>query len=626
MKNKKKWDSRAYAFVAFLIVFLIQICLNLFIVCMRSLPDEMGAVALAAKWVGYDWNYVLTHPSMYYGSGTSILLYPFFVIIKNPLVLYQCLLGVGAFLHAVPAYIACRIIQKYYIITNKIFNIISIGVLCGFFTPTRATNIDNEPMLIVLCWLCVYLIVVLMHSETKKKKIAMSILLSGILSISYFSHTRAILYGVVLIIVVIIYKVFTKKWLVNIPSFLGIYIVGMLFSSKLIQHIKATLFVSNTLEVVKNTPEEILNSAVGNTQTLFSKVGIHSFIDLFFSNIWVISVFSCGIILYCIWYIVFKVWKSIRKSKKTGKRFNISDKSFVFPALFCILGIFISIIGLCIIWLPNAVAVHSQNANLSRGHFYLRYYGNYFAPLMLFFIINVRKIIEINTDRRNLKSFLYTSGIVAIMAVYSVISFLGMATIRYSHNLDWFYYFAPLSGMLNSWPNTIQTLSYFACATLISLIVLFMLIYMIKYKKRKSALILGVGILIWQYAYGVLKFDKPYSASENYYMSVDTFYDVYHNNKEVFDGIDEIYYFNDIYGPQYIVQFMIPNKKVITDLELIDVEEENLVLTNSVESSIIAELDVEQYVCFQLDENEYIYTNIEKVINLLKNLGYLVVE
>ena len=35
---------------------------------MRSFPDEIGAVALGAKFAGLDWSYVLVHPAYYYGS------------------------------------------------------------------------------------------------------------------------------------------------------------------------------------------------------------------------------------------------------------------------------------------------------------------------------------------------------------------------------------------------------------------------------------------------------------------------------------------------------------------------------------------------------------------------------
>ena len=77
-KSTKEWKTKGIAAASFITVFVIQAGLNTLVPCMRSLPDEMGAVALAAKAAGYHWDYVLTHPSKYYGSGTFPLLYPFF--------------------------------------------------------------------------------------------------------------------------------------------------------------------------------------------------------------------------------------------------------------------------------------------------------------------------------------------------------------------------------------------------------------------------------------------------------------------------------------------------------------------------------------------------------------------
>ena len=71
--HKKNICIKYPAFWAAVIVFMILILFNTYIPVMRSLPDEIGAIAFAAKLVGYDWNYVLTHPEMYYGSWYYLL-------------------------------------------------------------------------------------------------------------------------------------------------------------------------------------------------------------------------------------------------------------------------------------------------------------------------------------------------------------------------------------------------------------------------------------------------------------------------------------------------------------------------------------------------------------------------
>ncbi len=616
-KNRKIIKSRWLGVYAFSIVFLFQVMLNLLIPCMRSLPDEMGAVALAANLSGYDWNFVLTHPPMYYGSGSFVFMLPFFKLIKNPLILYQCLLGVGAFLYAVPAFIACRILQKYFRITENAFLIVGMGVVSALFTPTRATNIDNEPMLVLLCWLMVYLIIVLQDDISNKKRTGISILFAVLLAVSYLSHTRALLYTVVAIIVIAIYWIITKKRLVNIWVFGITYLVSMTVVSFLVKIIKQTLFTSNAEVIVKNTPEEVTANAVNNFQSMFSFTGIRSFLDLFTSNIWVMCVYSSGIIIFVFLLFILKT-KSNIKIRFIAKK-TVPNRDIYFPMLFCCMGILISLLGLCIIWLPNAMAVHLEETNLSRGHFYLRYYGNYFGPLILIFFIYVWNIKDEIVNKIKLIGGI-VPAIISAFAIYCVLSFLGMTTIRYQYSIDWFYYFAPFSGMVNSWPNTIQTLSYFCCATIVSFIFWLLLLKFSISGKYKCIVISLVFFFSWQYIYGVTRFDAPYAKSEDYYQSVDSTYNLYERAPEIFDDTDTLFYYNQTYGPAYIVQFMFPQYKVITDLELLENSEENIILTNELLDNEKVENGDYKYV--QLDDNEYLYLNSKSKQKILKDEGY----
>lgn len=606
----KKLEARKLALCAFFISFLIQICLNLTVPCMRSLPDEMGAVALAADFAGYNWNYVLTHPSMYYGSGTSPLLIPFFLFIDDPKILYQCLLGVGALLRSMPAYISIRIAQKYYGICGSKSLLLMLGILCVFFSPTRATNIDNEPMLILLCWGIVYSIVALQHSE-RRRRIGYSILVALLLTVAQFSHTRALLYSISFIVLICIYKLFTKKMLVHMPGFCITYIIGILISTLIINILKNELFVNRATETVANTPDQVASTVLNNIEIMFSGVGIQSIVDIFLSNIWITFVFGCGIVIFSLFDLIVDTGKKI-KLKMSMLSIKITD--IYFPQMFCIVGFLISLAGLCVLWLPHGVAVHEEASNLSRGHFYLRYYGNFFGPCVLFFIIRLLKKSNWNEK----KIIIIAIITVGISALYTVISYLGITTINYQYNIDWFYYFAPFSGMLNSWPNTIQTLSYFACATLVAVIIL-----VVVYFFRKNINVIIAVLLcafLWQYIYGVSRFDSPYANSENYYQSVNAIYELRKENKQLFENTEKIFYINSVYGPAYIVQFMIPDKEVITDLDLIDLSEDNVIISNEMLSYDLLNDDYE-YV--QLDENEILYVNGNKNKELLIDSGYV---
>ena len=617
-KSTKEWKTKGIAAASFITVFVIQAGLNTLVPCMRSLPDEMGAVALAAKAAGYHWDYVLTHPSKYYGSGTFPLLYPFFIFIKNPLVLYQFLLGVGAFLHAVPAYISCRIVQKYYRFTENQVEIYLLGIACSFFTPTRASNIDNEPMLIMLCWMIVYLVIAL-QNEKKSRSHIYSALLSAVLVISCLSHTRALIYSAAIFIVIVVYWIFTKKILVNLKVFLPVYLCGFTAVNIVIQFLKKILFTYNSGTVVINTPGEVMSSAAVNIRSAFSKVGLQSIIDLLLCNIWIIFVFGFGILLFCAGVVFSDTIRNI-KCLYTGN-LKCVGKDEYFPMLFCVAGILLSLAGVCVIWLPNAMGVHLEETNLSRGHFYLRYYGNYFGPLFLFFIIRIRKAAGTDKGKLIEKTALIIAGIMLIM-VYILNSFLEETSMHIKHSLDWFYYFAPFSGNMDMWPETLQDIAYFICSTLICTNIYVLIIVLSMMKKQRMVLIIVTSALLWQYSYGVVHFDSPYASSENYYQSVNAFYKLSIEETAVLERVSKVFYCNATYGPEYIVQFMLPEYEVITDMSLLDPDCKNIILLSD------ARLEAEQlkggqFSFVQLDKNEFLYLNDQDKVNLLKKKGYV---
>ena len=90
--------------------------------------------------------------------------------------------------------------------------------------------------------------------------------------------------------------------------------------------------------------------------------------------------------------------------------------------------------------------------------------------------------------------------------------------------------------------------------------------------------------------------------------------------QESFEKYDEIYYYSPTYGPAYIVQFMFPQKQVITELELLNNEENNVILSDT--NLSLDDLGSNSYKCFQLDENEYLYSNDISLIKKLDSEGY----
>lgn len=610
--DDKIHDVRWPALLAALITFIVLICFNLLVPVMRSLPDEMGAVALAANLAGYDWSYVLTHPEMYYGSGTFFLTYPFFIFIKDPLILYQCLLGVAAFLHALTAYIACRILTKFYRNEFNNYTVVGLGVICALITPTRTSNIDNEPMLVLICWCIVYLIILLQHSDEKNKKVIYSLLLGGILGYSYLSHTRAIIYTFTVIIVIIIYYLFTKKVMVNIGSTLIAVFGSYTLMTFVVSKIRAQIFTNNEIaaEVIQNSPQSLMNSVVNSSNSIITWDGIVGFFDLLCSNLWVMFIFTGGLIAF-VFYFAFAKTVIVLKDRIKDKVLMDGQDSY-FPFIYCLLGYLITLFGLCTIWINVGMEVHTSNGNLSRGHFYLRYYGNFIAPLFLFTIIYLKNNKTLVTKKIIERVLL----LLIVIVDYCLLSFVSRAAAIYTYNLDWFYYFAPFSFSFTRWPDCIQNLSYFLISTIIVTGCFILLTYFAK-KNIQVMLFLLLIFLTWEYGYGVMMFDRPFSMS--YYLASDSSYKLRKKDDFIFEGCDTLFYNNPIYGPGYVVQFMFPDKKVITDLTLINKADDNIILSSELLNSDIID---DSYSYIKLDENEYLYINSEERKNNLEKTGY----
>lgn len=615
MKDKSRMF---YVGITTVLVFILLCLFNQFIPVMRSLPDEMGAVALAANWAGYDWSYVLTHPENYYGSGQAFFLYPVFLLVKDPMIAYQCLLGVGAFFRSLTVYIACKILIDFYGDEFTNCEIILLGIISVFFSPTRTSNIDNEPMLTFICWLIIYLILLLQYADTEKKKTTYSFYLACVLGVSYISHTRALTYIVAIIPVLFIYYFFNKKMLVKLPA-LGILTVTFIISYIVVLNIQNKLFTNydriDSNAPVSNSTQALINSLTDGLVKFFSKRGMQGIADLFCCNLWGVFIFSGGLISIIIIYL-YQQTKSIIIEYGHKKSINISKEYL--PTVYCMVGFLITLLGLCLKGIDGGINVRVEQSNISRGHFYLRYYGNFFSPMFLLITVKLLKNkIKISHALLSRIILLYL-----VIVGYCLLGCIKLASLNHLYDLDWFYYFAPFTLKISKWPNSIQDLGYFWVATNVVLVFFVVLINVYKKRNKLILLLLLLFFFIWEYVYGVINFDKEYASSENYYLSANASYDLWKMDSTIFDGCDTIFYVNSIFGPQYIMQFIFLDKKVITDLTLLDTTSgDNIIISNK----LLEELEYE-YSYVKLDDNEYLYINSEIRKSKLYKLGYLVIN
>lgn len=594
--------------LCFFLMFTYHIIFNVQIPCMRSLPDEMGAVTLGAKLAGYNWNYVMTHPEIYYGSANVIFAFPIFVFVKDPMVQYQLLFAAAAFMKAAAGFIVVKISMDYYDVNS--LRAVLFGIICTLITPARSSNIDNEPMLILMCWIVLYLILVINRADTKKKKAIFTILLSFFLAYAQWAHTRAVLYILLLIGMLVVHYFIEKKTVLHIPAFIISFLIFFVIVRKGIAWCTLNLFTApeghNTAMV--STLANLIDSVSDNLKSLARPAAIRSCLDIVCGNIWCMGIFGCGTLIYISVYVIKKLYGNVKCL--ICRRQTKSEDILYYLTLFGVIGVLVTLAGLSITWKESVVDLHEGTGTTSRALFYLRYYGNYFGIITLYFLILWDKGELF--DKKVLKAAI---GITAGCYAYSVVSFVSPLLSAGNTNLDWFGYFAPLSLTGASWDDKRQTLFYFTNATFVSMAILVLL----SGKKGKIYLTsVLAAILLYQYGFNVLQWDVKYAKSERYYQAANGIYELKKEHPRIFDSVDKIYYYSDSFGSQYIVQFMLGKPEVFLQ-EAYQEDDEAMILAYE----DIDGIDLNEYRYMVIDENEILYIKGDKLQKTVEEEGFI---
>lgn len=605
--NKRQW--RIASIITFLFLFLFQVFLNQYEVVPRSLPDEVGAIAAGAKLAGYDWSYVLSKANMYYGFGMGILFTPLFKLIEDPLLLYQALLAGGALLRTLPVFLCFRLVEDY----NKELGILFASIASGIAVigaPTRSTNIDNEPMLILLAWIIFYLLVRLQDAE-KKQKLWKSILLALTLAYSATVHTRAYIYIVAVVCVCLIYAIATRKHLICYSPFIIGGSVGILFSNIFRNLVQQKIYTSKEYEaeVIVNTLSNVSNSVLGilkNGDTLSEKAAW--FFGLIFSNLWIVFDYYYGIIIVVsIAIIVLELKYCIRRFQKC----YVNIDSLIIPGMFAVLIFVISLAGLGVLWMLGVKDVIQGTEDLSRGYFYLRYIGNTFGIILFCGMLIIRNDM--------LKPWMYyVTLVIGLIACRCTIrNSLSVAVGNGYTRGDWFGYFAPLSFTGLEFGEVIDNLSYYLVPTAIAVIV-FLLVCKMAGRKNIVGYILILGLLIYQYSYSVVKWDAVFSNGDSYYGAIDETYKMLNSEDNIFASVDTVYYVSQQFGPQFEVLFVLKDKKIVSDVPK-KISENMIILTDDLSYFLRNnKISLKKFKAFQLDGNEIIVTNDTEKMKVLK--------
>lgn len=281
------------------------------------ITDENGTMANAAFLSGlYDWSAAYNSSiSMYWGYGYSILWIPVFYFIKDIFIVYRLLCIFNSIIISIIPYVIYRILKENFK-TLSIKEICVISLLLGLLPVNFifSKNTWNEPMLLLLQWLFVFLLLKANQSQ-KRYKYIYSAILGGLCAYSCTVHERGIVFFIAILIGSFFYYVIRKKvWVSAIP-----FLFSFLFGYKIHIIIK-NIIINNLIKVdssiARNTSESLFSK---DLLVILNPENWGGFITGIFGQVYYIIYSSMGLVIIALMSIVYIIYKSICKHREIDK-------------------------------------------------------------------------------------------------------------------------------------------------------------------------------------------------------------------------------------------------------------------------------------------------------------------
>lgn len=383
-----------------LLLFLIAMAPRLFLIFtvaqpLRTPMDEISTMSAGAYMAGLDWTKVTQFGNHYYGGGMTILMAPLFKLISEPVALYRACLVFCAVLQSLVAPVAYRILRNYLGIQKKAY-LYPASLAAAFLVVNRALVVYNEHMLILVSWLTALVLCRLVREAGKEKpdhriQAGFSVLLMALLSYSLTLHTRAKTFWIALVILVILYYLLYKKWLVaKLPALLS-GIAGYWLAGRFIYWSKTTLWLWQEGVELKNTAVHLNLSK----ELLLSPVSWQGWFATVIGQVHTSVIFTGGFSAIAITLLVIYICsngKDIfvkRKRPVTESPEQLAAKPYLLVlATFFMMCIGATILAQSITWLfrvQEALLEGPYGAGTYgyKAFTYFRYYGAYMGPFFL---------------------------------------------------------------------------------------------------------------------------------------------------------------------------------------------------------------------------------------------------
>ena len=544
------------------------------VVLFRQTPfvaDEVYSMSGAAFFAGYDWsNYMSLHK--FYNFGYAMLFAPLYKVFTDPVFIYQGMLF-GNVILFVCIYIMAYYIARKHLQLAKLYSAV-IALVCSYNSISLFFKgyLYNELPLAFIMWITLLLLLEL-SVATGKKRVVLSGVLGIITAYAYLVHSRClILYGT-LVVLVLLFLLIYKKWIVQPLSFGVAFGVCFCLEKLLLQYVQTNLYLQGTEVVMKNSVEHM---ATGTWQykILGSLEGIGKLIAQFFSLAGAMTIETGGLVTVVSAVALYYLYKNFRKLR-TGEM----DKAHFLLTVFS----FVSFWGMVV-----CIALFGASNSKPRFLMYSRYFSPFIGPFLFLGLERLK-----NDKQLRLKWILIWSTvltmIVGLTYLFYTYPLSNDASMKENASL---YLFMPFS-MYNKQVTFSKNVFFIAMVLLLLFTVL--LLYL-NYRKQFVAFcmvsIAFSAILVWRVE---LRQNQP--AAERRYEMCDTTYKVLH--ADIFEDVEIHCDGDDMYEKSVLV--MCYDKEIVYNLEGVTVGEGDVLLSNSLD---YIETYAPQYI-YQLDDGEY---------------------
>ncbi len=605
------------AVLTFIILLAFQTVINFRLNVPHSNPDECGALQLSAGLMGYDWSPIFEKSGLYYGFGTTLPFCFLFKLISDPIILYRAFLAVGCLWRTLPVFVIFPMAKRYFGIKNPLV-IAAMAAAAILGTPTRGTAIDNEPMLILTGWLATYLLLKLFDAKSIKGKIISLILLAAVIGYSFTAHQRAFIAVISALIAIAVFFIkpskSTKKTAIIVAAAIAVTIAIII----VVLNVLSSVLSSSEGEILNNTLASVIVGIPDKLSEFFSPEGFVNFISLMASNFWGTSVYFCGVVGVAVIMVfsrlgVKRVTKTTEEETKEEAEEaiteeNADDRPLNVAALYPVLIFLISLIGLGFLWNSYPRATIDDGEELSRGYFYLRYFG---STLGICLFIGVGYMFRYGCK------WAYTAVniVTALLAFrFTYVLSLQKAFDNDHFEGDLFGFFSPLSFSGKDIYYNGKGPFYYIIPTIISCAVIVLIHVLSQYRVKVLIPILLMLIMAYQYSY--LAIMKDERSADIFYSYADSLYELKTEYPEEFEG-SSVYYCSSKTGLDVNTQVILKDISVIPDFPE-EVGDKMILLTDDEGYfNKYINIDMSGFDIYYLDDNEIIYTNkkdLKKVI------------